>query len=54
MSDYDSALQPMELQGNVYLAGAKASKFDERAITDNEYEPGLQVVSQSRAGSFLR
>jgi len=46
MSVYDNAPLAMKMEGNVYLAGAKASKFDEHAIVKAEVEPGVQVVSK--------
>jgi alpha-N-arabinofuranosidase len=46
MSIYDNAPLPMTMRGNAYLAGAKASAFDKRAIVKPEFDPGVQVSSK--------
>ncbi len=52
MGAYDNAPLAMKMAGNIYLAGAKASKFDELAIVKAEFEPGLQIVSRL-GGTYL-
>jgi alpha-N-arabinofuranosidase len=46
MSAYDNAPLPMAMRGNVYLAGAKASGSDKRAIVKPEFDAGVQVSSK--------
>lgn len=43
---YNNALLPMRMDGNVYLDGAKPSKFDEHAAVNASFDPGLRLVSK--------
>ncbi|HKN21908.1 MAG TPA: right-handed parallel beta-helix repeat-containing protein [Terracidiphilus sp.] len=45
LSGYDSAPLPMWMDGNVYLDGAKPSKFDEHTVVAPDFDPRLQLVS---------
>jgi alpha-N-arabinofuranosidase len=44
LSAYDNAPMPMTMDGNVYLAGAKPSKFDRRPIEKPDFEPLVRVL----------
>ncbi|MGH9599071.1 MAG: right-handed parallel beta-helix repeat-containing protein [Terracidiphilus sp.] len=46
LSLYDNAPLPMWLDGNVYLDGAKPSKFDKHAVVKPDFDPDLQLVSK--------
>jgi alpha-N-arabinofuranosidase len=46
MNVYDSAPLPMKMDGNVYLAGAKASGLDRGSIVKADVELGVQVLSK--------
>lgn len=46
LSAYDNAPLPMQMDGNVYLDGAKPSKFDKHSIVALHFDPRLQLVSQ--------
>ena len=52
LSAYDSAPLPMWMDGNVYLDGAKPSKFDGRTVIALDFDPRLQLVSEP-SGLYL-
>ena len=47
MGAYDNAPLPVRMDGNVYLDGAKPSKFDEHATVDTNFDPELRLVSKA-------
>jgi alpha-N-arabinofuranosidase len=46
LSAYNHAPLPLHIEGNVYLYGAKPSKFDRHAVVEPNVNPGLQLVSK--------
>jgi alpha-N-arabinofuranosidase len=46
LSVYDNAPLPMTMEGNIYLDGAKPSRFDKRSLVKPEFDPGLQLNSK--------
>lgn len=46
LSAYNNAPLPMHLDGNVYLDGAKPSRFDAHALLDGNFNPGLRLVAK--------
>jgi len=46
LSAYDTAPLPMRMDGNVYLDGARPSKFDEQAVVEPGFDPRLQLVAE--------
>jgi len=52
LSVYDNAPLPMRMDGNVYLDGAKPSKFDKHAVVKPDFDPGLQLISKT-GGLYL-
>lgn len=47
LSAYDNVRLPMRMDGNVYLDGAKPSKFDEHATVNTDFDPEIRLVSKS-------
>lgn len=43
LSSYDNAPLPMFMEGNVYLNGAKPSRFEERPLVKPEVDPALRL-----------
>ena len=43
LSSYDSAPLPMFMEGNVFLDGAKPSRFEDRPLVKPDLDPALQV-----------
>ena len=43
---YNNVPLPMQMDGNVYLDGAKPSRFDAHALVDGNFNPGLRLVSK--------
>lgn len=50
---YDNVPLPMRMNGNVYLDGAKPSKFDAHAVVEPNFDPNLRLVSKPD-GSYLQ
>jgi alpha-N-arabinofuranosidase len=46
LSAYDAQTLPMAMDGNVFLDGAKPSKFDEHAVVAPEFDPRLKLVPE--------
>ena len=46
LSAYNPAPLPMRMDGNVYLDGARPSRFDTHALVDGNFDPGLRLVSK--------
>ena len=46
LSAYNNAPLPIRMDGNVYLAGAKPSKFDTHAVVDANADPELRLVAK--------
>lgn len=46
LSAYNLAPLPMRMDGNVYLDGARPSRFDTHALVDGNFDPGLRLVSK--------
>jgi alpha-N-arabinofuranosidase len=46
MTVYDSVPLTMWMEGNVYLDGAKPSKFDRHATAEPDFNPGLRLVTK--------
>jgi alpha-N-arabinofuranosidase len=46
LSVYNSAPLPMRMDGNVYLDGAKPSRFDAHTLVDGNFTPGLKLLSK--------
>lgn len=49
---YNNVPLPMWLDGNVYLDGAKPSKFDKHAVVEPDFDPDLKLVSKD-GGLYL-
>lgn len=52
LSAYDNVSLPMWIEGNVYLDGAKPSKFDNGSIVEPDFDPGFQLISKA-SGFYL-
>jgi alpha-L-arabinofuranosidase len=52
LSGYNNAPLPMWMDGNVYLNGAKPSNFDQHAVVESIFDPGLRLVLQPD-GTYL-
>ena len=52
MSAYDQAPLPMQMEGNVYLDGARASKWDTDAVVRADADPRL-VIEETTEGAEL-
>jgi alpha-N-arabinofuranosidase len=52
LSGYDASPLPMWMDGNVYLDGAKPSKFDGHTVAAPDFDPRLQLVSEP-SGLYL-
>ena len=50
---YDGVPLPMTLDGNVYLDGAKPSKFDTHAVVEPDFNPHLRLITQP-GGLYLK
>jgi len=44
---YDGATLPMWMDGNVFLGGAKPSRFDEHSLVLTDFDPGLRLVEKT-------
>ena len=53
LSIYDHASLPMWMDGNVYLDGARPSKFDRHAVVKPDFKPGLKLNSK-KDGLYLQ
>jgi len=53
LAPYDSAARPVFMAGNVFLQGAKPSRFEEDPVFLPEVDPGLQLTAD-RDGIFLK
>jgi alpha-L-arabinofuranosidase len=53
LSVYDRETLPMWMAGNVFLDGAKPSRFDEHPVVVKDFNPGLQLIEKSR-GLYLK
>ena len=47
LSVYDNAPLPMWVGGNVYLNGARPSKFDADPVVETDFNPRLQLISKT-------
>ena len=52
LSGYDKALLPMQIDGNIYLGGAKPSRFDQHAVVESDVDPQNQLVTKAGALYF--
>jgi alpha-N-arabinofuranosidase len=52
LSPYDGAPLPVKMDGNVFLKGAKPSKFEKAPLVEPSYEPALKLV-ETPEGFFL-
>lgn len=52
LSGYDKALLPMQIDGNIYLGGAKPSRFDQHAVVESDVDPQTQLVTKAGALYF--
>lgn len=52
LSQYDSAPLPMHFDGNIYLKGAKPSKFDTNSIVQPGFDPAIKL-SNDKAFVYL-
>ena len=52
LSSYDNAPLPMFMEGNVYLNGAKPSRFEERPLVKPDLDPALQLKTTA-GGDYL-
>jgi alpha-N-arabinofuranosidase len=46
LSAYNNAPLPMRMDGNVYLDGARPSRFDAHVLVDGNFHPGLRLVAK--------
>ncbi len=53
LSVYNNAPLPMRMDGNVYLDGARPSRFDAHAVVKPHLDPGLRLVSRP-GGLYLQ
>ncbi|HEV2136768.1 MAG TPA: right-handed parallel beta-helix repeat-containing protein [Terracidiphilus sp.] len=53
LNAYNNAPLPMRVEGNVYLHGAKPSKFDQHAVVNADLDPGLRLDSKPE-GIYLQ
>ena len=53
LSGYDDTPLPMRMNGNVYLDGARPSKFDGQAVIKPGVDPGLRMETKS-GGEYLK
>jgi alpha-N-arabinofuranosidase len=49
LSVYDNVPMQMFMEGNVFLDGAKPSKFDQHAMVELAFDPHVQIVSKEHA-----
>jgi alpha-N-arabinofuranosidase len=47
LSVYDGVTLPMWMDGNVFLDGAKPSRFDEHSLVLMDFDPGLRLVEKT-------
>ena len=52
LSQYDDAKLPVWMDGNVFLNGAKPSKFEKTPLVQNDFDPMLKLV-QEAGGWYL-
>jgi len=52
LSPYDGAPLPVKMDGNVFLKGAKPSKFEKEPLVEPSYEPALKLIEKPD-GFFL-
>ena len=52
LSSYDNAPLPMFMEGNVYLNGAKPSRFEDRPLVKPDLDPALQLKTMA-GGVYL-
>ena len=43
---YDKARMPLRMGGNLYLQGAKPTKYDRRAVVDSKTDPAIRLVEK--------
>lgn len=53
LSVYDTQKMPMDMDGNVFLDGARPSKFDRHAVVEPDFDPGLHLLPEP-GGLFLK
>jgi alpha-N-arabinofuranosidase len=53
LSVYDRETLPMWMDGNVFLDGAKPSRFEEHPVVVKDLNPGLQLIEKSH-GLYLK
>ena len=53
LSRYDNAPLPLSMEGNVFLHGAKPSRFEKNPLIRQEFDPGLQLSSKA-GGLYLK
>ncbi len=47
LSQYDSSASPVAMDGNVFLKGAKPSKFETAPLVQPEFDPALKLVKEA-------
>ena len=47
LSGFDAAKLPVLMEGNVYLKGAKPSKFDKEALVKADFDPGIKLTQKA-------
>jgi len=47
LSQYDAAPMPVYMDGNVFLKGAKPSKYEEEPLLKAEFDPALKLVEKA-------
>jgi alpha-N-arabinofuranosidase len=53
LSVYDGETLPMWMDGNVFLDGAKPSRFEEHSLVVTDSDPGLQLIEKA-GGLYLK
>ena len=46
LAQYDKAVLPVQMTGNVFLNGAKASVHEKNAIMQSDYDPRLELIQE--------
>jgi len=46
LNDYDGAGMPSRMKGNVYLRGARPSKFDQSPLEKAAFDPGIELIEK--------
>lgn len=49
LSPYDNAALPLKMEGNVYLADARPSKYEQQPVRNPDYRPAVEVEEKNGA-----